>query len=71
VTGRMSPHMRNYGVNISGGRRLTSMPPDAVALRLIAEVEEYVKWDDGAKGTPLCWIIHEPGVVCRKLEGHE
>jgi len=20
--------------------------------------------------TPLCWIIHEPGVICKRLEGH-
>jgi len=46
------------------------MPPDEEARRLIAEVEEYVKGDDGAKGTPLCMTIHVPGRVCRKLEGH-
>ena len=68
--GRNSPHLRTYGskINVSHSR-LTSTPPNEEALRLIAIVDEYVKWDDGAKGTPLCMTVHG-GRVCRKVEGH-
>ena len=69
---RISPHMRNYGTNLNIQRsKLTSAPPDAAALRLIAIIDEYVANDDGAQGSELCWIIHEPGRVCVKVEGHD
>ena len=70
--GRNSPHLRNYGGRISiHAGKITSMPPDKEALRLIAIIDEYVVNDDGPKGSELCWIIHEEGKVCVKVEGHK
>ncbi len=68
--GRNSPHLRTYGSKINiGHSKLTSAPPTEEALRLIAIIDEYVKWDDGSDGGELCMVIHE-GRVCRKIEGH-
>lgn len=68
---KTSPHFRFYGQNISiHGSKLESAPPSKEALKLIEELEEYVKHDDGANGTELCTKLHD-GKVCRKLEGHD
>ena len=69
---RNSPHLRHYGIALTSSKTdFSRVRPSKDALRMIEELQPYVEADDGAKGTPLCWIIHEEGRVCCQLEGHE
>lgn len=43
--------------------------PDKWILEDVALLEEYVR-EDNSLLTPLCVVVHEPGEVCRKVEGH-
>lgn len=76
--GRNSPHYRHYD---KFRRSQISIAPtkteyayewdDGYWMGQIALLNEYVQWDDGSEGRELCWVVHEEGVVCRRVEGHE
>ena len=45
--------------------------PSVRSKEMIAILNEYVANDDGSNGRELCWVVHEEGRVCRRLEEHD
>ncbi len=72
----MPKHFRDYdATQVNLGRPsktdYTKERPTPQDKKRIKLLNTYVKHDDGPDGRELCWIIHEKGEVCRKVEGHE
>ena len=79
---KVSTHYRRYLGKMEGGRKIfagdgvqkvhkidySSVRPDPTSEERVKLLNDYVKWDGEGE---LCWIIHEEGRVCHKVEGHD
>jgi len=69
---KKSPHWGGSGISTYSKKTdWSSVLPDAVSEERVKLLNDYVKWDDGPDGRELCWIVHEEGEVCHKVEGHD